>query len=127
MLSAKFWTLAFDDAVDIINKRGMFGQAYADDCSLMICGTDLEFMYKRTSQVLMQLSEWGHTVGLTFNPHKTEAVLFYTGCKKAKNLPQLKMGGQPIQHKDEVKYLGVTLDSKLTWNTVSTQYIQTEA
>ena len=117
VLSAKFWRLAFDDAVEIINKRGMFGQAYADDLCLMIGGTDLEFMYKQTSQVLRQLSEWGRSVGLTFNPQKTEAILFYTGYKKAKTLPQLKMDGQLIQHKDEVKYLGVMLDSKLTWKT----------
>ena len=65
----------------------------------------------------MQLSVWGRSVGLTFNPQKPEAVLFYTGYKKAKILPQLKMDGQLIQRKDVVKYLGVTLDSRLTWKT----------
>ena len=57
VLSAKFWTVAFDAGVKIINNRGMFGQAYADDCCLMIGGTDFDFMYKCRNQVLMQLSK----------------------------------------------------------------------
>ena len=49
VLSAKFWTIAFNEAVEIINMRGMFGQASTGDCCLMIGGTDLDFMYKRTN------------------------------------------------------------------------------
>ena len=93
----------------------MFGQAYADDCCLMIGGNDLEFMYKRTNQVLMQLSRWGAEHGLKFNPKKTEAVLFYKGYKKPKGKLELFMDGQLIEHKSEVRYLGVTLDNKLSW------------
>ena len=39
--SAKFWIIAFDPAIDIINQDGIFCQGFADDCAAMIGGEDL--------------------------------------------------------------------------------------
>jgi hypothetical protein len=64
---------------------------------------------------LTQLSQCGEAHGLKFNPKKTEAVLFNRGYKKLKGNHKLIMDGQTIEHKTEVKYLGVTLDNKLSW------------
>jgi hypothetical protein len=84
VLSAKLWTIAFDEVVEIINKSGMFVQAYADDCCLMIGGTDLEFMYRRTNQVLTQLSQCGEAHGLKFNPKKQRQYCSTEGIKNLK-------------------------------------------
>ena len=34
--SAKFWLIAFDPAIEIINQYGVEGNGFADDCSALI-------------------------------------------------------------------------------------------
>ena len=63
--------------------------------------------------MLDDLSEWGKTCGLKFNPEKSVAVIF-TRRRKQPPFP-LRIDGKDIEFKSEVKYLGVTLDSKLHW------------
>jgi ribonuclease HI len=116
--SASFWSIAYNDAVKILNSRGMEGQVYADDSCALIGGTDLNYMFRRMTQVLAQLSEWGAKCGLKFNPAKTEAVLFSRDnpSKRTVAVPVLKMEGKTVALSDTVKYLGVTLDRKLLWS-----------
>ena len=53
--------------------------------------------------------------GLTFNAAKTEVIIFTN--KYRYDVPfQLSMGGQQIEYRSEVKYLGVTIDDKLRWH-----------
>ena len=116
--SASFWAIAYNEAVEILNSRGLTGKVYADDSCALIGGTDLAYMFHRMNQVLMQLQEWGHKCGLKFNPSKTEAVLFSRdnpGSRKF-TVPKLKMDNKIIQLSNTVKYLGVTLDRKLFWS-----------
>ena len=42
--SAKFWIIAFDPAIEIINENGIFGQGSANDCPALIGGEDLNKM-----------------------------------------------------------------------------------
>ena len=49
---------------------------------------------------------------MKFNPLKTVAVLFRRHKSKQKFL---KLGGKLIKHETKVKYLGVTLDKRLSW------------
>jgi len=51
-------------------------------------------------------------VGLTVNPFKT-TVMIFTG--KYKPEPSLKLWGKEIVYTNSVKYLWVTLDTKLNW------------
>ena len=63
--------------------------------------------------MLNELTEWGKTCGLTFNPEKSVVVIF---TRRRKKPPfQLKIDGKPIEFSNSVRYLGVTLDSKLHW------------
>ena len=63
--------------------------------------------------MLNKLYHWGEGKNLKFNPSKTVAVLF---SKKHKSKQKfLKLGGKFIKHETEVKYLGVTLDKRLSW------------
>ena len=58
--------------------------------------------------------------GLTFNASKTVVLLFTKSSltrKKYIDKKLIKMDGQEIPFSETVKYLGVTLDNKLTWKT----------
>ena len=113
--SAKFWLIAFDYAIQIINRYNIEGNGYADDCSALYGGRRLDHALKRLQKMLDDLTEWGKTCGLKFNPEKSVAVVF---SRRRKQPPfALKIDGGEIAFKTEVRYLGVTLDSKLHWNT----------
>ena len=111
--SAKFWLIAFDYAMTIINRYQILGTGYADDCAALAGGRRLDHALKKLQKMLDELSAWGKTCGLKFNPDKSVAVVF---TRRRKIPPfNLKIDGKDIEYKKEVKYLGITLDSKLHW------------
>ena len=70
------------------------------------------------NRVCRDLSQWGKKCGLTFNASKTVVLLFTKSNvvrKKYEGKKLIKMDGQQIPFLDSVRYLGVTLDKKLTW------------
>ena len=113
--SAKFWLIAFDMAIRIINKNLIEGNGYADDCSALIGGNNGNNMVRRMQRTLDQLTSWGKTCGLRFNPEKT-VVVFFSRSKKTPTL-HLKMDGKVLPYTDSAVYLGVTLDRKMHWQT----------
>ena len=42
--SARFWLIAFNEAIQIINTDGIIGNGYADDCSALVAGTHSHHM-----------------------------------------------------------------------------------
>ena len=111
--SAKFWLIAFDGAIQIINTLNIEGNGYADDCSAVIGGPRVDHLVIRMEKMLTKLVAWGTTCGLRFNPDKTVAVLFTRKRKIPTNF--LKFEGKRIQYSNSVRYLGIDLDSKLHW------------
>ena len=119
--SAKFWLIAFDFAIKIINTYNIEGNGYADDCSALYGGPRLDHAISRLQKMLDSLTAWGKRCGLHFNPEKSVAVVF---TRRRKTPPRpLYIDGKAIPYEKEVKYLGVTLDSKLHWKTHITEKI----
>ena len=115
--SAKFWIVAFNAAISILNEHGVLGLGFADDCVALIGGTNLHQMISRVQKVITKLEEWGLTCGLTFNPSKTVVVIFTKKQISVSQQPnKLQVGGLSVPFTHSAKYLGVILDSKFTWN-----------
>jgi ribonuclease HI len=115
--SAKFWIVAYNQALNIINSHGAFGNGFADDSVTLIMGTNLHQMMSRLQKVVTELEGWGAGAGLKFNAGKTEVIVFTRKMLSSDSYPnKLKVGGQNVDFGSTAKYLGVTLDSKLTWN-----------
>ena len=112
--SAKFWLIAFDEAIQIINSNGITGNGYADDCSALIGGTHPHNMIEKMQTMLERLVNWGLSCGLRFNPQKTVAVMFTRATRSFDR--QVRMNGQLLPYSSSVVYLGVTLDRELKWN-----------
>ena len=111
--SARFWLIAFDEAIRIINSNGITGNGYADDCSALIGGNNYHNMIDQIQPVLGRLVEWGNSCGLRFNAQKTVVILFTRATRTFHR--QVRMEGQLIPYSDTVVYLGVTLDKELKW------------
>ena len=112
--SAKFWIIAFDPAIEIINRHMVVGQGYADDLAAVFGGRKPEILIPRMQEVLDELVEWGESCNLSFNPDKTVAVGF-TRARKYTFDTQLTIHGQPVRYVDSVRYLGLFLDKRLNW------------
>ena len=80
----------------------------------MITGKKPQILMNRMQRAVNRALEWGDRNGLTFNPSKTEVLLF--NRKKEPELPtKLQMSGKSVDFTDQVRYLGVILDTKLSW------------
>ena len=69
-------------------------------------------------QCATNVSRWFTENSLLLNPTKTEAVLFGTG-QRLRQVPSIQgvdVAGTSVKFSDDVKLLGVTLDSALSFN-----------
>ena len=57
--SAKFWIIAFDTAIEIINEHGIQGHGFADDSCAMIAGTNLHHVMSRMQKNDLQTNRLG--------------------------------------------------------------------
>ena len=97
-------------------------ECYADDCVLIITGKDLIHMRGRMQVAIDKCISWASQHGLRFSPSKTEAMLFTRKRPLSPKTPggwtlprKLKIGGVEVKYSSTVKYLGVWLDSKLSF------------
>ena len=88
---------------------------FADDGALIIHGLKLEYMGKLLQKSINIADNWAKESGLKLSPEKTVAMLF-TRKQKPGTPPRLLLGDKELEYVDHTKYLGITLDSRLTFN-----------
>ena len=114
VLSPLLWCLVVNELLTKISQNGMFVQGYADDLVILIRGRFPGTLCDITQQALRLVETWCDDNGLSVNPTKTELVLF-TKKRNVQDFYEPKLYGNNIQLKNQAKYLGVILDSKLSW------------
>ena len=87
---------------------------FADDSSLFYSAAHLADIAGIINHDLQLLTNWAKQWLVTFNPLKTEAVLFT--LKKLDFLPQLVFDNITISFVDSHKHLGVTLSRNGQWH-----------
>ena len=90
------------------------GQAtlYADDTTIYNTANHTNELQHKTNEDLKNLVEWFRANKLTLNTSKTYACMF--GEKPTQEI-EIKIGDTHINMSQSVKYLGVHVDSKLSW------------
>jgi hypothetical protein len=97
-----------------INEKGFNTHGYAD--IVIIVQDEFAHMIRELIQAALNVVDnWTAKEGLSISSHKTAAVPF-TKRRKLEGLGPLILRGKQLQMLDEVKYLGMTLDSKLSWS-----------
>ena len=116
--SGKFWIVAFNEALNITNQFGALGIGFADDCCILLHRKHINHAMSLIQRIVDQLVAWGNTLGLTFNPTKTVCIQFTRATDKTRKIPRnnLRINGMEVPLTTETRYLGVQIDSKLTWN-----------
>ena len=99
-----------------LGSRGFYVQAYADDLAVLVTGADMLWI-RGMAQKAINIAE-NCALEQEFSCKKTEIVLFTH--KQNPDLGSLSMNGTKLKLSKEVRLLGVTLDSKLTWKSFIT-------
>ncbi|KAI5753143.1 hypothetical protein M8J77_023972 [Diaphorina citri] len=115
VLSPLLWNLVVDSLLETLNSRGYYAQGYADDVVIVIRGKHLNTISELMRSALLEVEHWCGEVDLNFNPNKTSLILF-TNKRNMEGLVAPTLFGKRLSFSNEVKYLGVNLDPKLTWN-----------
>ena len=106
--------IAFNPAIEIINRQFTLGNGYVDDLSVLFGGSHPDDLTIRMQRVIDELVLWGESCNLRFNPEKTVMVGFTRSWRHQFTQP-VTINGRPLKFVDTVKYLGLLLDKRMTW------------
>lgn len=113
------WNALYDGLLRAELPKGSHITAFADDAALLITAKSTSMLEIIGNEALRRVTRWLSRAGLELAVHKTEAILF-TRRRKA-NPPSLKLGDFEVPFVKSLRYLGVFLDSRLTFSEHTTR------
>ena len=96
------------------HKQNSLSQ-FADDTAQWTFSLNLRFAAKFLQQDLLNLAMWCAKRRVNLNPEKTKVTTFSRPILARKTEPNLKLYGETLKVYLQVKYLGITFDSQLTF------------
>lgn len=115
ILSPLLWCLVVDSLLKRLNENGIFAQGYSDDLTILVRGKFESTLGDRVRMSLKIVEDWCQEKGLRVNPEKSDLVLFSRRRTGSNLVGNARLFGKDVRRSTQVKYLGVTLDSKLNW------------
>ena len=108
------WSLVIDSLLVELDREGFEVVGYADDIAILVRGKFDSVISDRMQTALNVVWNWCLRNGLGVNPSKT--VLIPCTKKRSLRITRPLLGNQLLEFQDQVKCLGVILDSKLTFS-----------
>lgn len=118
------WNILYDSVLKIKVSAGVTLVAYADDLAVMVVAKHPLQVEEKANATMNKISQWMCNHSLKLAPEKSEAVLLI-GRKKCGPI-RILLDGETIELKNNVRYLGVELDRKLSF-TKHVELIRTKA
>ena len=114
ILSVTLFSLKINNIVSCI-PADISCSLYVDDFCIYASGQKMSFIERKLQQYLNKLIKWTDTNGFKFSHQKTQVEHF---CRKRTehNDLELYLEQDCMQRTNEVKFLGVTFDSRLMFN-----------
>ena len=100
----------------IMYQNFYFTILYADDTCVLLCGKNLDDLIFSINKELDMLFTWLQANKLSLNGQKTYYMIFHrVRIKLINHSSNVVIGGSILNETDEIKYLGVIIDHKITW------------
>ena len=96
------------------HHRQNWKSQFADDIALWAASENVQFAAKLLSKDLRKLAKWCAKWRIKLNPEKTKVIIFSRSPLARKSEPVLKLYGERLKIYPQVKFLGISFDSKLT-------------
>ena len=112
VLSALLFLLFINDIVNSSNRLAF--NLFADDTSLYFQHQNIQLLHSIVNEELEKVGLWLAANRLAINVDKTSYLLF-NPPRVMPPLPEILMYGSPILRQENIKFLGVFIDEKLTW------------
>ncbi|GBL85216.1 RNA-directed DNA polymerase from mobile element jockey [Araneus ventricosus] len=113
VLSVTLFIIKINDIIKQLSPY-VHGSLYVDDFQIHCSGTDMSFVVRQIQTAISRITEWADKNGFVFSVSKTKCMHF---CRR-RGLhpdPEILLNGNVIPVVSEEKFLGVLLDSKLTF------------
>ena len=88
---------------------------FADDTNLLCLSNSIKKLNKLVNDDLKHLLNWLNANKISLNVNKTEMVVFRSKQKKFEGDSKIKLCGKRLYPTESVKYLGVQIDTNLSW------------
>ena len=98
---------------DLTNASNFHTTLFADDTNLHLANSNLVELESLANNELLKVDSWMRSNKLSVNYSKTCFMVISKSINK--NQIELKIGKNSLQKVNQVKYLGVILDDKLSW------------
>ncbi|CAI6376421.1 unnamed protein product [Macrosiphum euphorbiae] len=113
VLGPTLWNLFYDGVLRLPVPAGVKLVAFADDVAVVAVAHNAELVEQLVNPALSMICEWMTVNGLRLAPEKSECVVLTK--KRVFRDPVLRVDGCPIAVKRAVRYLGVQLDTRLSF------------
>ena len=113
VLGPLLFLLYINDLPNISNTLQFY--LFADDTNIYYEADNLKKLETTINKELKKLHTWLIVNRLSLNINKTNFVVFHPYNKPPKQKITIKIYKKAISEKDHVKYLGILIDSTLTW------------
>ena len=115
VLGPILWNILYDGILQAKMPSGAELIAYADDLALLVCASKEEELIVKVETAAASIKRWMDTKNLTLATHKTESILL-SGRKRHGEIA-FTICGEIVKPQKALKYLGVTLDGSVKFNT----------
>lgn len=114
ILGPVLWNVLYDGVLRLELPEGVTAVAYADDLAVVVVARDEEELMRKANYAIEEITAWLEDNAMVIAPRKTEAVLLTTRRRLAPI--SFMVGDTTIWPQRAIKYLGVWLDTKLTFS-----------
>lgn len=117
VLGPILFIIYINDITDInADMENCYLTNYADDTNLLVTGKDFSIVEDRVQNSMAVIDQWFRKNKLILNNSKTNVMVFKTNRSNLYTPHSLNIGSQPVEIGESTKFLGMTLDSTLSWD-----------